>query len=285
MQHPNELPYALDYMHTLKSKLATHSLAIFLDYDGTLTPIVSHPELALLPEEIRQLLSDLSQHTMLTVISGRSKSNLKQLVRLKRIFYAGNHGFSIEAPTGIEFIADNIIKFLPLLYSAYQEIYPELASIPGTHIEFKQLSFAIHYRQVDGAYHSKVIDLVTQLVNQHLHLKKISGKKVIEVCPNIAWDKGKALHWIQSQLEEQALQPIFIIYLGDDLTDEYAFQVLPTENSMSILVGNHGEKTWASYALPQQSEVEIFLRELTVILKENPHDTTNTNTTITTPSI
>lgn len=63
----------------------TKNLALLLDYDGTLTPIVAHPDLAVIPPETKALLEDLSNvpNIFLAIISGRNPDNVKQMVMIQ----------------------------------------------------------------------------------------------------------------------------------------------------------------------------------------------------------
>src|SRR5690625_7843786 len=76
------------------------SLIFFFDYDGTLSPIVSRPEDAVLPEKTKELLSRLAGNERMTIISGRDKEDVKKRVGLSGVYYAGSHGFEIEDPLG-----------------------------------------------------------------------------------------------------------------------------------------------------------------------------------------
>lgn len=81
-------------------------LALLLDYDGTLAPIAPHPDLATMPQETKNVLQRLSNHSdvFVAIISGRSVDNVKQMVGIDGITYAGNHGLEILHPDGSKFI-------------------------------------------------------------------------------------------------------------------------------------------------------------------------------------
>src|SRR6266542_634681 len=95
-------------------------------------------------------------------------------------------------------------------------------------------------------------------------LRKIDGKKVYELLPNIDWDKGKAVLWLLEKLglEHPNTRPI---YIGDDRTDEDAFRALE-QRGVGILVSEEPRVTAASYSLRDPSEVERFLSELIATL-------------------
>jgi alpha,alpha-trehalase len=96
---------------------------------------------------------------------------------------------------------------------------------------------------------------------RHRELRRIDGKKVYELLPDIDWDKGKAVLWLLQavELERGNALPIFI---GDDRTDEDAFRALESRG-VGILVSEQPQTTAASYWLKDPVEVERFLRALT----------------------
>ena len=90
-----------------------HKLALLLDYDGTLAPIAPHPDLATLSPELKNVLYKLSNHSevYVAIISGRSVDNVKKMVGIEGITYAGNHGLEILHPDGSKFVHPMPIEF------------------------------------------------------------------------------------------------------------------------------------------------------------------------------
>ena len=76
-------------------------LAVFLDYDGTLTPIVSHPEDAWLSDSMRQTLRSLAARLPVAILSGRDLDDVRGRVYVDGIAYAGSHGFDIAGAGGL----------------------------------------------------------------------------------------------------------------------------------------------------------------------------------------
>ena len=99
---------------------------------------------------------------------------------------------------------------------------------------------------------------------RHSKLRRIDGKKVYELLPDIAWDKGKAVIWLMESLglDRENVRPV---YVGDDRTDEDAFRALE-QRGIGILVREQSQPTAASYSLKDPAEVERFLRALTATL-------------------
>ena len=94
-----ELASALDRWEELGPHLREKRPAVFLDYDGTLTPIVARPELAVLAEEMRRTVRTLAARCPVAIVSGRDRTDVQRLVRIEGLIYAGSHGFDIAGPT------------------------------------------------------------------------------------------------------------------------------------------------------------------------------------------
>ena len=232
------------------------------DYDGTLTPIVERPELANLSPKARKLLQALAHQRRFTVaiISGRALRDLERRVGIRGIIYAGNHGLAIEGP-GMSFVnpvAEEMKLFFRLLH---QLLSKALGTIRGVRVEDKGLTLSVHYRMVAEAKADEVENAFEWVIAPTRSLGKIKttrGKKVYEVRPAVAWDKGKAIALLLKKYKkgkEKAL-PIF---LGDDLTDEDGFKVINKYDGISIFVGEGAEDTAARYFLRSPAEVEEFL--------------------------
>jgi trehalose-phosphatase len=250
------IPSALEYVQEIAG--GNRQLAVFLDYDGTLTPIVSHPEKALLSGSMQQTLQALAKHTSVAILSGRDLEDVRQCVNIDAIVYAGSHGFDIAGPHGLR--KEVATEFLPRLDIVEKELGKELAEIPGARMERKRFSIAAHYRRVNESDFPKLERAVSEVAARHRELRRMEGKKVYELLPNIDWDKGKAVLWLSETLalERPKVRPI---YIGDDRTDEDAFRALG-QNGAGILVSEQPRLTAASYSLRDPTEVERFLREL-----------------------
>jgi len=233
-------------------------LAVFLDYDGTLTPIVSQPGQAVLSDSTRQVVRTLAAHVPVAILSGRDLDDVRQRVNIDGIVYAGSHGFDIAGPRGLR--KEVAAEFVPILDAAEKELRKKLAGIPGAWLERKRFSVAAHYRQATESGVAKIRQAVDETVARHHELSRVVEKKVYELQPDIDWNKGRAVVWL---LETLGLdQPeVLPLYIGDDRTDEDAFRVL-AHRGIGIVVGEQPRPTAARYALKNPAEVERFLREL-----------------------
>jgi len=254
------IPSALE--HVQKIARSGERLAVFLDYDGTLTPIVSHPEHAWLSESMRQTLRSLAGRVPVAILSGRDLDDVRGRVHVDGIVYAGSHGFDIAGGGGLH--RELGAPYLPMLAAAEAELREALDEIPGAQLERKHFSVAAHYRNVNENDVSKVALAMEAVAATHRELRRIDGKKVYELLPDIDWNKGKAVLWLLEtlQLERGNAFPIFI---GDDRTDEDAFRALE-KRGIGILVSEQPQVTAASYWLKNPDYVECFLRELSARL-------------------
>jgi len=250
------LPSALDHVQEIAGR--GDQLAVFLDYDGTLTPIVSHPEKAFLSDSTRQTLRTLAMQARVAILTGRELEDVRKRVAIDGIVYAGSHGFDIAGPRGLR--RQEAIAFLPALDAAEKELREKLAGIAGALIERKRFSIAAHYRNVNESDFPKLERAVSEVAAQHRELRRMEGKKVYELLPCTDWDKGKAVLWLLERLglERAGARPI---YIGDDRTDEDAFRALQ-QRGVGIVVSEEPRATAANYSLKDPTEVERFLREL-----------------------
>lgn len=240
-------------------------LAIFLDYDGTLTPIVARPDLATLSASMRETLERLSRRCPLAVISGRDLRDVMSRVGIDHIFYAGSHGFDIAGPGREPLQYERGTEYLSLLDLAEQELREKLAHIEGCLIERKHFSIAVHYRQVEPQEVQQLKETVAEVLHRHTRLRLSKGKKVYELQPNIDWHKGKALRWLLLALELKR-DDVIPLYIGDDVTDEDAFAAI-RDDGIGILVAGKARQTRARYLLKDPQEVQRFLAALTESLE------------------
>ena len=238
----------------------TDHILLCLDYDGTLVPICKNPSLAKLSPEAKELLTDLSQNPciFMNIISGRPLNEIKKLIGIENILYAGNHGFEISNKQH-HWVYPEAKKIKPLLKNVVKELKAQLDTIDGILIEDKGLTLSIHYRNVAGKSAKDIKKIIQDIVSPYRETLRItSGKKVYEVRPKIDWDKGKAIIKMQQMLNLK--EKILKVYIGDDKTDEDAFKIL-RENDISIVVG-YKKYSKAHYFCKNSKEVILFLRHL-----------------------
>jgi trehalose-phosphatase len=251
----------------LQLRDARHIL-LLIDYDGTLTPIVERPELANLTESTKLVFEALARRYefKVGVISGRALADLKDKVGIRGIIYAGNHGMEIDGP-GISFVNPMAEEFQPILRIVHQVLSRALQGIRGVVIEDKGLSLSVHYRLAEEDKTEEVKNTFERITGGAQALGKVkitSGKKVYEVKPAVAWDKGKAIKLLMKKYGKGGRKSgLLPIYLGDDLTDEDGFRVIENYgNGLSVFVGEKGQHSAARYFLKSPTEVVAFLEIL-----------------------
>jgi len=260
--HPDEEgpTSAMDQVRLLAERAMTGRLVFFLDYDGTLTPIVNRPENALLSEEMRDLLDELACRATVTVVSGRDLTDVQEMVGLEDLLYAGSHGFDIAGPGGLLRIDEEAQSLLPELDAAEEELTARLATVPGARLERKKFAIAVHYREVAEEHVRAVETAVDRVLTERTGLRRRGGKKVFELQPDVDWHKGRAVEWILERLGWDG-PDVLPVYIGNDVTDEDAFETL-RERGVGIRVGVPDEATLARHVLADTDEVLTFLQSI-----------------------
>ncbi len=264
------MEYLFSQWDKLKDRLSGKSILLFLDYDGTLTPIAKTPEKAVISREAKDLLNRLSKksYCLVAIISGRSLSDIKTVVGIEDITYAGNHGLEIEGPK-IKFESQVSPRLKSIIRHIYEDAVSKFSKIKGVLIEDKGLTISVHYRLVDGKDIQEFLSIFNEITGPYIVRDKIkinSGKKVYEIKPPVQWDKGKVVLWLMARQQfVSGKNKILPVYIGDDVTDEDAFKVLKRKG-LTIFVGNP-ESSAADYYLKDAQEVARFLH-LTLELKD-----------------
>jgi trehalose 6-phosphate phosphatase len=254
---PKPLPLALDALPEIEGRLAGRRPAVFLDYDGTLSPIVARPDLAVLTPEMRDTVRRLAKACPTAIVSGRALADVAALVGIEELHYAGNHGFELRGPGDAAARHDKGREFLAAIDGFARRIEPEIRAVPGAFVENKGYSLSVHYRQAAEDRAPEMEAAVDRLLGDFPELRKHLGKKVFEIRPRIDWDKGKAVLWLLEALKLDG-PDVLPIYLGDDVTDEDAFRAL-SGRGLGILVADAPTLSAADYSLRDVGEVRRFL--------------------------
>jgi trehalose 6-phosphate phosphatase len=264
------MKYLMDFLDEIKNKINGQKRVLLLDYDGTLTPIVNTPEEAVLSKEMRSTLESQKDNpdSIVAIISGRSLLDVKSMVLLDGICYAGNHGMEIEYQNEL-YVHPDAKKMKHLIKKICKELEPMLEGIEGKIIEDKGLTASVHYRMVSSEEIPEVKRIVKSTIQPYIekgNIKLTHGKMVLEIRPNIPWDKGKAVEWVLKSIGADISNKYFPIYIGDDRTDEDAFKIMKGRG-LSVLVSSEVKDTNAEYALHNVDEVRDFLSWLSGINK------------------
>jgi len=232
---------------------------IFLDYDGTLSPINRDPKKAFLPQKTKDILIKISKedNCKIAIISGREIKDLICKVGIKNIIYSGNHGLEMFFGEKIE-VFPEAKKALPVIKKIKKEIIRKI-KFKGVFLEDKGVSLSLHYRNMRGNFKNLEKAFENIISKWKRNLCFTSGKKVFEIRPAFNWDKGKAVEWIIKKTKSEKFIPI---YIGDDNTDEDAFGAV-NKKGISVFVGKQ-KNTLANFFVDDIKGV----RELLLLILE-----------------
>ncbi len=246
---------------SVSGTLPGRSIALFLDFDGTLVPIQKDPGRCALSGETKSQLQSLagSDRHFVAVLSGRALSDIKSRIGIQNICYGGNHGLVISGK-GMRFVHQEASRAMRAIDRAAQKLNKEITGFPGAWVEQKKYSVSLHYRLADKKAIPELKKIFHEVSAGFLRSKVLAvmkGKKVLELMP-ASWDKGLAVLWILNRLEGGYL-PMFI---GDDVTDEAAFRELK-KRGITIRVGK-SKSTLANFYLKDRQEVYRLLESIRV---------------------
>jgi trehalose 6-phosphate phosphatase len=246
-------------------------LLFLSDYDGTLTPIVSRPELALLSPEMKARFEELVKKDRVSagIISGRGMDEVEEMVGVNGIYYAGNHGLEIKGP-GIDYINPDAERTVPVINELAERFTGMFRAVEGAIIQNKKYSLSVHYRLVKPGEEAGVEEKVRKETAPYIEkglIRLFPGKKVWEIRPPLDWDKGKAVEAIRREISKTLhLDALTTVYLGDDTTDEDGFRAVQPPDGWSIYVGAPRPDSAAPYYLGSPDEVAVLLERITAVL-------------------
>lgn len=247
---------------------AAGSLVLVTDYDGTLTPIVGHPAKARLGRGVRGVLRTLarSPRARVAVLSGRALDDLRARVGVAEVICGGCHGLEVEGP-GVTFLHSDAGAHRDVLQAVAHDLRLRTAPIPHVRVEAKGLAVAVHYRAaLPGTGERLRSEVERASKGRREVLEILQGKDVIEILPRVGWDKGACARWILDRLTPALNPPVSMLYMGDDQTDEKAFEVL-AGLAITVKVGSDGDRSRADYRLRDTMDVQRLLLALAVAVE------------------
>jgi len=245
---------------------ADKKIILFLDYDGTLTPITQSPSQAALSQENRELIEHLVKIPLyqVVVISGRTLAEVKRMVGVEGVLYIGNHGWEIEG-SAMHFESLIPVQVSSMMEKIKYELITQLCDIQGAFVEDKGVTLSVHYRMVaqDKEFLvRRIFEHICMPYRRQNMIKVHAGKKVLELRPPVEWDKGKAALWLLRKQEIlKGKGNVLPVYIGDDTTDEDAFEALKNKG-ITALVGAPRKFSAARYYLAGPQEVTELLKHL-----------------------
>ncbi|KAL4282421.1 hypothetical protein GQ457_03G015830 [Hibiscus cannabinus] len=296
-------PSALASFEQITNFAKGKRITLFLDYDGTLSPIVDNPDCAFMSNDMRVAVKNVAKCFPTAIISGRSRDKVYEFVGLTELNYAGSHGMDIMGPvrqssagyhdcirsTNKQGKEVNLFQpaseFLPMIDEVFNSLVNNIEEIQGAKVENNKFCISVHYRNVDEKVENfplasqififhlldwkTVAQRVHDVIRNYPRLRLTHGRKVLEVRPVINWDKGKAVTFLLESLGFSNYDDVLPIYVGDDQTDEDAFKVLREGNrGYGILVSSVPKESNAFFSLRDPQEVMEFLKSLVVWTKK-----------------
>jgi trehalose 6-phosphate phosphatase len=303
-------PSAVERFESFKEMASGKLLTVFLDYDGTISEIVNQPERAFMTSEMRDAVRRVASLYPTAIISGRSREKVYDFVRLPELYYAGSHGLDIVAPANVKNASEapneggegeksapqrELHQPAPWAPAVMDDVFRRataaIASIPGATVDHNKFCVSVHYRNCENREDwTRVKSAVDAIVaSDPERLKHAEGRKVFEVKPRVAWDKGKALSYLLGQLglenDPANAKPgsVLSLYFGDDHTDEDAFDELkqfPDGAGCGVIVSSVPKPSCASFSVKNPSEVLTFLNSIADLAEQGVTRSLNTAATI-----
>jgi trehalose 6-phosphate phosphatase len=237
------------------AELAVTPSALFLDIDGTLLEFESHPDLVHATEGLIVLLQSVSValHGAVALISGRPLSDIDRIFGRWQPFAAGGHGAEVRGPAETRIHRADEATVTELRRMAELR----LAEMPGAWVEDKGYGFALHYRELPEREDS-VVALAGEVAHASRGTLEVQPGVLVQELRPASFDKGLALDELMEQEPFSSRRPVVV---GDDRTDEFAFDAAHRHGGISVLVGPRDD-TVARYRIPDPEAVRAWLAEI-----------------------
>jgi trehalose 6-phosphate phosphatase len=237
------------------NKFASSNVLVAFDFDGTLSPIVSKPEQAALRPATQELLRILNALYPCVIVSGRGRKDVRRKlhkIRFREII--GNHGIEPWSSSGK--LRRTVKGWLPSLNEG-------LAHFEGVFVENKQFSISVHFRHARDK--KKAVKAITNIARALPGARLVGGKRVVNIVPEGAPDKGRAIERARHELKCEK-----VIYVGDDTTDEDVFAIARRGRCLTIRVGASRSST-AQFYIRDQREIDRLLKTLIALRTTQPN--------------
>jgi len=228
--------------------------ALFLDLDGTLLEFAENPGSVTVPEGLRETLGRLAGalRGAIAFISGRTLADLDRLLGPGEFPLAAVHGLQRRDAAGRLTSEVTDARALELVHHRLAGI---AASHPGTILENKGVTLALHYRRCPEVEQTLLDEVEAILGDCSSELRLMRGSMVLEIRPEQG-DKGRAIGQFMGEAPFQGRTPVFV---GDDVTDEDGFRTVNALGGISIKVGDG--PTCARHRLANTRAVIDWLNE------------------------
>jgi trehalose 6-phosphate synthase len=234
-------------------------LFVMTDFDGTVADIVEDPDDAEMRERAREALEGVSAHPRgeVAVVSGRTVADVRERADVDGAYYAGNHGLELDdgdelsVHSGAREARERLPEVCEAIEQAlaHEEVFVEDTGVTAT----------VHYRQadVDGDRVRAVVESILTDHDPERVLRLTEGKKIVELRPAVDWGKGESVDLLRERFTPED-EEWLTIYIGDDTTDEAAFEALDGEG-VAVAVGSDTDATAAPCVVSDPREVTDLL--------------------------
>lgn len=257
----DRVPGVVGRFHELLERVDQRRLAVFLDQDGTLAPIAARPEDASVPRATREVLQRLAAVCPVTIVTGRDAADARGLLGVDTVTVIGNHGLETARPGKAPEVDAAAEAFVPKLQRAADLLDERLGPIRGAWVERKRFSVVAHDREVAEEDLGRVREEVQEVAAGHPDLRSVQGRRIHELRPRLAVDKGVAVRRCIDDLGGP--EEVAGVYVGDDTTDEDALYVL-RDDGIGVVVrdGARLRQTWAHFGIGGPHEITELLELL-----------------------
>jgi len=238
-------------------------VALLLDYDGTLAPLVSHPSMAVMEPESEAALKVLSkqENMYIAIISGRGAENVRDKVGLDNATYAGNHGLEILYANGTKFEYIVSAKLNNHFTEMVDELREKVGKCGGA-VENKLTSVSYDYRRVPEELRVGLANECVKVIQSYGYIDS-TAHLGIEGRPPVHWNKGFAAELIlKEKFGDDWASNVKVIFAGDDTTDEDVMEVLKGIGMSFRVETERDLKTYADFLLPSTKTVSYILEWL-----------------------
>lgn len=197
---------------------------------------------------------------VVAVITGRDATNAKSVVALDNVTYAGNHGFEIHFNDGYRFnyeLNEDLKENYPKMVRELEEI-----SHDGAWVEDKSVSLTFHFRAVPSEFHKELSHKATEII-QRMGFRPSPAHMAVEAKPPMQWNKGYAAEYIlKHKFGEQWQEKAFVLFMGDDTTDEDVMKVLKGRSLTFRVTSDPNLESAATYKIPNTKAVTDVLSQI-----------------------
>jgi trehalose-phosphatase len=227
---------ALPLAPALERRLSGTPLVVFLDIDGTLSPIAPRPEDAVIPEGTKVVVRELAAlaDCRVVVITGRAAADARRIAQFDDAWLVANHGLEVALPGRAPDVREDVAAYATTIQSAIQRVIAAVSAVPGVFVEDKKWSLTVHFRLASAEIEARIAPVITA-IGRDLGLRLAHGKKVLELRPPLEINKGTGAVAVARELGALSREGS-ILCAGDDRTDEDAFRALRAAHSRSVTV-------------------------------------------------